>query len=301
MNSIFQKENVYANVTAYYAVSISEFHMNLHMHDSCEIMYVTSGGCTVQCQGEELKLHQNQFIFIDAGVPHHLLIPQGQPCSMLNLEFQCRKEVSAIPLTQLYQNSPKLQEFCRKKIPFAVSEDLRDLGYALKDVIGYLQKNDSGEEYLFSVLFWRMLLELSYCVIQNKKSAGFYYLKKACAYIEDNLCEPLKVPEIAACTGVNKSYLQLLFSRFLHCTIIDYVNQKRMERAAFFLINSSTSITDLAFLTGYNSRQHFAHTFEKYFGMSPQKYRKLHARILAPDTGKAQMFPGQEKQRKEIF
>ena len=108
------------------------------------------------------------------------------------------------------------------------------------------------------------------------------------------------MPEIAAYIGVNKSYLQLLFSRFLHGTIIDYINRKRMERAVFFLINSTVSITDIAFSTGYNSRQHFAHTFEKYYGMSPQKYRKLHARILAPDTEQSQVLLGLEDGMKKV-
>ena len=190
MNSIFNKEHVYASITAFYAVSVSEFHMNPHMHDSCEIMYVTGGCCTVRCQGEEFKLCQNQFIFIDAGVPHELLISDGQPCGVLNLEFQCKKEASAIALSLLFQNSSQVREFCGRKIPFAVSEDLRNLGYALKDLIACLQKNDSREDYLLSLLFQRMLLELADSVNQHRKSSGLYYLKKACAYIEDNLCEP---------------------------------------------------------------------------------------------------------------
>jgi AraC-like DNA-binding protein len=48
------------------------------------------------------------------------------------------------------------------------------------------------------------------------------------------------------------------------------------------------SITDIAFSSGYNSRQHFAHTFEKYYGTGPLSYRKLHKRQMAADTGKKQ-------------
>lgn len=300
MNSIFDKKNSFASVTAFYAITLPEYHMPTHSHNSCEIMYVTDGSCFIQCGGEEITLVQNQFIFIDADVPHQLYIPQGQPCSILNIEFQCDSKKTLIDLAPLIRNSREFRVFCDKKIHYAVSGDLRSLGYALKDLITYLQKNPEEEDYLLSVLFQRTMLELSYCMNQNKKATGMYYLKKACTYIDENLFTSMKIPEIAEYTGINKSYLQLLFSRFLHCTITGYINQKRMEQAVFLLINSSMSITDIAFSTGYNSRQHFAHTFEKYYQTAPQKYRRLHSRTLVPDTGEKQYVLDKDSKVKAV-
>lgn len=288
MNSIFDKKNSFASIAAFYAITLPEYHMSMHSHNSCEIMYVTSGSCFIHCSGEEITLNQNQFIFIDADVPHKLYIPQGQPCSILNIEFLCGTKETRINLSPLMENSREFCVFCEKKILYVISNDLRSLGYALKDLITCLQKDPEETDYLLAVLFQRVMLELSYCINQNKKATGMYYLKKACTYIEENLFTPMKIPEIAEYTGINKSYLQLLFSRFFHCTITGYVNQKRMEQAVFLLINSSMSITDIAFSIGYNSRQHFAHTFGKYYQMAPQKYRKLHSRTLVPDTGEKQ-------------
>ena len=148
----------------------------------------------------------------------------------------------------------------------------------------HLQKFDS--DYLICLLFFRMLLELSRCLYQGQSTTGALYLKKACDYIRKNLTEELRIPEIARYAGINKSYLQSLFSRQMHCTITDYINRKRLEQAAFLLINSSLTITDIAFHTGYNSRQHFAATFEKYYGSGPRAYRQLHGKQLETTTGK---------------
>ena len=60
----------------------------------------------------------------------------------------------------------------------------------------------------------------------------------------------------------------------------------RAAGAAFLLCNSTLHITDIAFSSGYNSRQHFAHTFEKFYHMSPSRYRSLHTRPLRSDTEK---------------
>lgn len=301
MNSIFDKKNSFANVAAFYALTLPEYHMPTHSHSNCEIMYVTNGSCFILCGGEEITLTKNQFIFIDADIPHQLYIPQGgQHCSILNIEFLCDTKETLINMSPLTENSREFCVFCEKKIPYAVSNDLRSLGYALKDLITYLQKNQEEGDYLLTVLFQRTMLELAYCVNQNKKVTGMYYLKRACGYIEENLCTPMKIPEIAEYTGINKSYLQLLFSRVFHCTITGYINQKRMDQAVFLLINSSISITDIAFSTGYNSRQHFAHTFEKYYDMGPQKYRKLHSRKLVPDTGEKRYLLDRDSKVKAV-
>lgn len=294
MASFFDSRNRKVKITAFYALSLPEFNMKPHSHDSCEIMYVTSGSCLVEFSDREARLLAGQFVFLDAGVTHRLRITKDSPCSILNLEFCCGKE-GEISVEEVFKNSRTLREFSKKKEAGFVADDLRSMGYSLKDLIAFLQKETGEEDYLFTVLFYRVLLELASSRKEKKKSAGISYLKKACGYIEENLHSSLKVSEIAAYAEVNKSYLQLLFSKFLGYTITDYINRKRIEEAVFLLINSSMNVTDIAFFTGYNSRQHFAHVFEKYHGMGPMKYRKLHSKTLNPDTKGKQYILGQSK------
>ena len=139
---------------------------------------------------------------------------------------------------------------------------MRNLGYSLKDLISHLKKSPDSADFLFYLLFARVMEELAFSVMHPRENTGLRYLKKACEYIDANLHETIRIPKVAAYAGINKSYLQSLFARLLGCGIIEYVNKKRMEEAEFLLTNSSMSITDIAFSTGYNSRQHFAHTFE---------------------------------------
>ena len=191
-------------------------------------------------------------------------------------------------MSELLSKCRDFREFWKKMPSYRYSEDMRDLGYALKDLISHLQKAPDSSDFLLYLLYSRTMAELAYSMIHEKENTGLYYLKKACGYIDRNIHETIRVPELAAYTGINKSYLQSLFSRILGCSIIEYINKKRLEEAAFLLINSSMSITDIAFSSGYNSRQHFAHTFEKYYGTGPLSYRKLHKRQMTADTGKNQ-------------
>lgn len=141
------------------------------------------------------------------------------------------------------------------------------------------------QKCLIRLLFLRMMLELSKCVSNSSKNTGMLYLKRARDYISSHLTEEIRIPGLAEYAGINKSYLQSLFSRYMNCTITDYINQKRLEHSVFLLVNSSLSVTDVAFKSGYNSRQHFGSTFEKYYGISPRAYRQLHGKNMNPSTG----------------
>ena len=91
MPDIFQDSSKYFHISAFYALSLPYYHMEHHTHSSYEIMYITSGSCRVFCMDEEqdmeFPLKSGQFIFIRPGIPHRLEIPDGFPCSILNLEF----------------------------------------------------------------------------------------------------------------------------------------------------------------------------------------------------------------------
>ncbi len=296
MPDIFQNPSRYFHISAFYALSLPYYHMKHHTHSSYEIMYITSGTCRVFChdgvQDTEFPLKSGQFVFICPDVPHRLEIPDGFPCSILNLEFSLTSEKSPVALDLLLQKDPgfsRFWNFMDSSRGFCSGTDSRNLGYSLKDLLTFMQRSSGQikkEEFLFFLLFCRMLTELAFCARSSQNTSGSAYLKKALRYIDEHYLEDISIPAIAACAGINKSYLQALFTEKNGCTINTYINRKRMEQAAFLLCNSTLQITDIAFSAGYNSRQHFAHTFEKFYHMSPSRYRSLHTRPLQSDTKK---------------
>ncbi|MEI3473308.1 MAG: AraC family transcriptional regulator [Blautia faecis] len=104
-------------------------------------------------------------------------------------------------------------------------------------------------------------------------------MKKALRYIDEHYLEYIDIPAISGYGGILGLPAGTLYNKKNGCTINTYINRKRMEQAAFLLCNSTLHITDIAFSSGYNNRQHFAHTFEKFYHMSPSRYRSLHDRF----------------------
>lgn len=287
----------YASITSYYALSMIQYQMKPHSHDRHEIMYVTNGSCAVITDASKYTLHQHQFIFIAANIRHCLRVDESVPCSILNLEFMFQKEKTKLDIQELLEESLYFQKFFAETQNICiVGTDNQDFGYALKDLIhhleqlpmhsfGYSSVNHFEEDYLSRLLFIRTLYELSRCISERKLSASTQYVKLACEYISEHFQENLQIPEIAAAAGINRSYLCTLFSQYQHCTILEYINRKRLEHAKFLLKTSSLTVTDIAFHSGFNSRQHFRTTFYKYEGINPTEYRHLNKRNLEASTG----------------
>lgn len=84
----------------------------------------------------------------------------------------------------------------------------------------------------------------------------------------------LKVSDIAAAIGTNRTYVSAFFNREADCTFYDYVNKLRIEYACKLLVSSDESIVLIAEKSGFNSSQSFIRVFSKIKHTSPTKYRK---------------------------
>lgn len=286
--SIYAKGNHFAKIEAFYAVQLREHHMAQHTHARCEAMYVTAGSCIIEVEGELFRLRKRECVFLNQEVGHSLLVEEDEPCALLNLEFSVSDTSPGLSFQELKQDCPELTIFLRKEEPYIFLRDEQKLGFALKDLIDELEGRRTGNQAMIQLLFQRFLLELCRCPAISDGRSGAVHLNKAAAFIEEHFTEELNVAAIASTAGVHSAYLQTLFAKRFGCGMMAYVNKKRMDLAAFLLINSDRSVTDIAYASGLNSRQHFGYLFHKHFRMSPRQYRQLHQQLLLPDTGLAQ-------------
>lgn len=84
----------------------------------------------------------------------------------------------------------------------------------------------------------------------------------------------LKVSDIAAAIGTNRTYVSAYFNKETQCTFYDYVNRFRIEYACKQLDCTDDKIVQIAETSGFNSAQAFIRVFTKIKGISPSKYRK---------------------------
>lgn len=91
--------------------------------------------------------------------------------------------------------------------------------------------------------------------------------------IDTNLTLSLK--EVSQSLNVHPSYLSREFSKYFdNLSFGDYIRKLRIQKAVQLLNDSSHSLAEIAYLTGFSDQSHFNRIFKKYTGKNPSEYRK---------------------------
>ncbi len=100
------------------------------------------------------------------------------------------------------------------------------------------------------------------------------YAERMLAYIRQNYHKDFGIEEMADSIGLSYSHTRRLFKAEFGKTIVEYVNQFRIDEAKKLLQDESIGIGEIAVEVGYNNDQSFYRFFKKYVGVAPGEYRK---------------------------
>lgn len=101
-------------------------------------------------------------------------------------------------------------------------------------------------------------------------------IDKATRYINENLTNDLSIQSIAESINISKSVLYRDFRKYFNCTVNEYVNALRVDRAALLLAESEMSVEEIAGATGFSSSSYFGKTFKRIKGVTPVKFRSTY-------------------------
>ena len=99
-------------------------------------------------------------------------------------------------------------------------------------------------------------------------------VRAAIAVIENNVGDPLSVPQIAREVGVSQRQLERQFSKKMGCSVVQFGLLLRLQHARVLLISTQLGVREVATASGFNSLSHFAYSFKKCFARRPSDYRQ---------------------------
>ncbi len=80
------------------------------------------------------------------------------------------------------------------------------------------------------------------------------------------------LPELAQKYGISESKMKKQFKQVFGNSIYQYFQQFRIQKAAEFIREHGSSVSEAGFLTGFTNLSHFTRLFERYIGEKPKKY-----------------------------
>jgi AraC family transcriptional regulator len=108
-----------------------------------------------------------------------------------------------------------------------------------------------------------------------KKPDGQNTADRLSAIVANSLDAPAKTQDLARKAYQSRTQFHRLFRTVVEETPAAMRRRLLLERAAYQLGHSGTSITDVALDANYGSLEAFTRAFRKVFGISPSRYRRL--------------------------
>ncbi len=271
----------------------SSFHMTAHTHSYIEIMYCRNGEFDLEIYPETqrsrkntatIKVSSKQFVLLDAGIKHKVVINGKDPAVIMCVEWIPTpvKEVNnqlkpylTFDVRGFFDKLEGLKRFTHNSDSYIVASDSGNLENTLLHYI-YLLSNENktfSSECSELSSFIQLLIEIDKSLLPSNFSTGIIYIKKAQDYIKNNFQKDISVGDIANASGINKAYLQRLFKAHVGMSIIQSLNNFRIDKCKQLLIETNLTINEICEHTGFNNRQHLIYEFKMQTGVTPTAYR----------------------------
>lgn len=125
-----------------------------------------------------------------------------------------------------------------------------------------------------------ILLQLfsRFLVVENEddrqRAKGLHQLASVLQYIDGHLHDKLTVEQLAAKVHLHVDYFSRLFLSIVGVRPMDYIINKRLERAQLLIMTSPMALKEIAESVGIPSIYYFSRLFKRRFGIPPGQYRE---------------------------
>lgn len=254
-----------------YFTNWKNYYQSFHTHDTgcLEIDYIVEGSCIYHLKDHEIRLNRRCLLLHDGSRPHDYQVPD----SCLNMSILCYpRELSpnAGSISGILTAFPYMKSFFGRLGDGIL---LRNAGnmYPLAREINDSFHSGTPPMYL-NMLINKFLIDsvnTSYY-----QSPSRLYTEQVKDYIRYHYFSIQNLEEIAKELSLNKVYMERVFKQETGISIWNYLNEIRMEKAAYYLARSNVPIGSIDELVGIHSRQNFYLLFKKKYAMSPSQYRQ---------------------------
>lgn len=238
-----------------------------HSHPFTELFYITGGTGNFLVEDSIYPVKKDDLVIINANLTH-----TEKSSADSSLEY------IALAAEGVSFSFPENRDFLITDCPSGEQPDFFALFQA---ILNEVEKHEADFEFMCQKLFEILMIlirrrqNLTISSIPTVKiSRECYHIKR---YLDTHYSEPVTLETLAELTHLNKYYLSHAFSRHFGYSPMAYLCRVRINAARELLTDTSLSISEIAYHTGFSSQSYFSQAFQKYCRITPSLYRKTGA------------------------
>jgi AraC-like DNA-binding protein len=98
---------------------------------------------------------------------------------------------------------------------------------------------------------------------------------KVLRFIRENINKNITIENMSTMSYLTNDHFIRLFKKEMHCTPVQYINQKKIEKAQLMIIIGEKSIKDISYELSFDNLSYFYRLFKKIVGMAPHQYKEM--------------------------
>jgi two-component system response regulator YesN len=143
-----------------------------------------------------------------------------------------------------------------------------DVKQVLVDIYSYSSSKELTEHCQ------KLLGDLTLCIANRKKKFVTSPVEIVVRYVEEHYAESITLNMMAEIVYLSPSYLSSLFKSKQGKSFIDFLTEKRMEKAKSLLLYSDEKIQAISDSTGFTNIRHFNRVFKTMTNRTPSEFRE---------------------------
>ena len=258
-----------------------------HWHNSFELIEVVEGKFYCNVDGSEFLINKGNICIINRGRLHHIYTEDRNA-------FKCRKKTIIfnpdyfIKDQNIYEKYilPLLEKDAFAHIQFNIKKGIGlDINTLMKEIEALEDEKPIGYELEEYSLIYKVIRYLYLAYQSSKQSihtaydANVQIQRNMTSFIHEHFGSKIGLEDIAEAGQVSKSTCIRLFHKYTGKSPIDFLNNYRLQMSAEKLVTTSEQITEIAYACGFGQPSYFNRLFLKEYNMTPNQYRKTHARM----------------------
>ncbi|MBO5295512.1 MAG: helix-turn-helix transcriptional regulator [Clostridia bacterium] len=248
-------------------------------HPFYELVFVNSGKLHIASEDYTGVLQKDQVIIHRQNTVHSLRCSADEQPTVIIIGFECSSDVidrfSAAPLTLEPAAVRKLAEIVKEgRNVFAPPYNIPTYNMKKKKHQPY------GSEQMLELLLEYFLIglvrEQGYSEHANEVEEASTAIGEIIHYVDVNYLQKTTIEELAFLFRTNRATLCREFKKATGKTLVEYINDKKLEKAKKKIIETQDSFTGIAEALNFESIHYFTRFFKKMSGQTPSEFRREH-------------------------
>lgn len=236
-----------------------------HWHEHIELLYFTSGECDFFCDGKMSHVKAGDLIVVNSTEIHTFTSTKGTTGYICMITYPSFfEDVSFSDV--IIKNHISGDSYIRDCI-MNIREEKKS------DSAGSDMMIKSHNYRLFAYLVRNYALDEPQRRTNASDSARLKRLDIVFQYIAKNYNDKINTSSLAKMCYLSEGYFCRFFKKATGRTVADYITEFRINKASIMLVNTDSTISDIALNTGFDDANYFSRVFKKTTGMSPSRYR----------------------------